>query len=64
MSKVEESAGKATAKKVPGCAFWMPAITTAFGPRPLIHGERQDSPYKAKKEAERIILAALSEDPR
>lgn len=50
--------GKPTAKKVSGCGWWLPAITTAFGPKPLPNGERQDSPYKAKKEAARIISEA------
>lgn len=46
--------GKPTAKKVSGCGWWMPAVTTPFGPLPL-DGPRQDSPYKARKEAERIL---------
>lgn len=54
--------GKPTAKKVSGCGFWLPAVTTAFGPRPLPHGERQETPYAAKKEAERLLKEASHDD--
>lgn len=50
--------GKPTAKKVRGCGFWMPAVTTMHGPKVLIHGDRKDSAYKAKKEAMRILSEA------
>ena len=45
----------ATAKKVSGTGFWMPAVKTAFGPKALPHADRQDTRYRAKKEAERIL---------
>lgn len=47
--------GKPTAKKISGCGWWLPAVTTIAGPRPLLHGERQDTPGKAKAEAKRIL---------
>lgn len=53
-----EAHGKPTAMKVRGTAFYDPAITTAFGPKRLPHGERQDTRYAAVKEAKRVIAEA------
>lgn len=53
--------GLPTAKKVRDCGWWLPAVTTAAGPRALPHGDRQDTPGKAKAEARRI-LSTLSKD--
>lgn len=47
--------GKPTAKKVPGCGWWLPAVTTMHGPKPIPNAEQQDTPYKAKKEAARLM---------
>jgi len=47
--------GKPTAKKVPGTAFYSPAITTMHGPKILPHAERQESRYAAIKEAKRVL---------
>lgn len=60
----EREYGKPTAKKVSGCGWWMPAVTTPFGPDPLYSGDRQDSPYKAKKEAARILATQPQEQER
>ena len=50
--------GKPTAKKVSGCEWYLPAVTTAHGPKPLIHGERQGTRYAAIREAKRILSEA------
>ena len=57
---MSETYGKPTAKKVRGCGWWLPAISTRFGPVPLYDGERQDSPSKAKTVAKRILAARLA----
>lgn len=49
---------KPTAKKVSGCEWYLPAVTTAHGPKPLIHGERQETRYAAIREAKRILSEA------
>ena len=51
-------AGKPTAKKVSGTGFYMPAVTTAFGPKVLPHGERKDTRYQAVKEAKKLLAEA------
>lgn len=56
-----EEYGKPTAKKVRGCGWWMPAITTMHGPKVLPHGERQLSAYLAKKEAARLMAEVRDE---
>lgn len=56
--------GKPTAKKANGACWWYPAVTTAFGPKVLPYGDRQDSPYKARKEAERMIASIPSQEVR
>ena len=50
--------GKPTAMKVRGTAFYEPAITTAFGPKRLPHGERQGTRHAAIKEAKRVLAEA------
>ena len=53
-----EKYGKPTAKKVRDAGWWLPAVTTPMGPKPLPHGERQWSAYQARKEAARILRKA------
>ena len=43
------------ARKVRGEGWWLPAVATAYGPRPLPHGARQPSRYLARKEAARLL---------
>jgi hypothetical protein len=47
--------GIPTAKKVSGCEWYLPAVTTAVGPKPLPHGNRQETRSKAITEARRIL---------
>lgn len=56
-------AGKPTAVKDRGTAFYYPAVSTEFGPRRLPHGDRQDTRYAAIKEAKRIIAEAQEQQP-
>lgn len=50
--------GKPTAIKDRGAEWYYPAITTAYGPKRLPHGDRKGSRYLATKEAKRIIEEA------
>lgn len=50
---------EATAIKDRGAEWYYPAVKTAYGPKRLPHGERQETRYKAVKEAKRIIAAAI-----
>lgn len=50
--------GKPTAMKVRGTAFYVPAVTTAYGSKPLPHGDRQVTRYAAMKESERALSKA------
>lgn len=54
--------GKPAAKKVPGCGWWLPAVTTMRGPKPLPNADRCDSASKAKTAAKRI-LAEVGRSP-
>jgi hypothetical protein len=58
MSEIEY--GKPTAKKVSGCGWWNPAVTTRIGPQ-VLESSQFDSPYKARKEAERILATKKEE---
>ena len=58
VTHMSEDYGKPTAMKVRGTAFYAPAIITAFGPKPLPHGERQDTRHAAIKEAKRVLAEA------
>ena len=58
MSDRTDKYGRPTAKKVRDAGWWLPAVTTAFGPKPIIHGEPQLSAYRARKEAARILREA------
>jgi len=52
--------GKPTAKKVSGCEWYLPAVTTATGPKALPHGKRQERRSQAVAAA-REILRSVSE---
>lgn len=52
----------ATAVKERGAEWYYPAVKTAFGPKRLPHGERQESRYLAVKEAHRIISESGAEE--
>lgn len=47
--------GKPTAKKQSGTEWYSPAITTPYGPKVLIHGDRQETRSEAITEARRIL---------
>lgn len=57
MSRPSEP-GKPTAMKIRGCEFYLPAVTTAFGPKQLPSGERRDTRSKAVTEARRVMREA------
>lgn len=57
-SRMHPKKGQPTAIKVKGTGFYDPAITTAFRPKRLPHGDRQNTRYAAIKEARRVIEEA------
>lgn len=53
--------GKPTAKKVSGCEWYLPAVTTPFGPAPLQHGVREDTRSKAISAARRALSGGAAQ---
>lgn len=53
--------GKPTAKKVSGCEWYLPAVTTPFGPAPLPHCAREGTRSKATSAARRALSGGAAQ---